>query len=187
MSATRAPGSSIQASESRFSETTPPEQDSRSQAPATSSDSMNNRKRVIRAIQIARTHDANKSESIDKQEHALYFKDETVMFYFLNPNRDELYEKINTRVDLMMNNGLVDEVKGLLKQYDFSTTAKAAIGYKEVIEYLDGKYSLEECVELIKKRTRNYAKRQVTFFKHQLPCLEFNNKEALLQEAMKNG
>ena len=153
---------------------------------ATETIHMNNRKRVIRAIQIARTHDVNKSDSIDKQEHALYFKDETVKFYFLNPNRDELYDKINTRVDLMMNNGLVDEVKGLLKQYDFSTTAKAAIGYKEVIEYLDGKYSLEECVELIKKRTRNYAKRQVTFFKHQLPCLEFNNKEALLQEAMKN-
>ena len=153
---------------------------------ATETIHMNNRKRVIRAIQIARTHDVNKSDSIDKQEHALYFKDEIVKFYFLNPNRDELYDKINTRVDLMMNNGLVDEVKGLLKQYDFSTTAKAAIGYKEVIEYLDGKYSLEECVELIKKRTRNYAKRQVTFFKHQLPCLVFGNKEALLQEAMKN-
>ena len=153
---------------------------------ATETIHMNNRKRVIRAIQIARTHDVNKSDSIDKQEHALYFKDETVKFYFLNPNRDELYDKINTRVDLMINDGLVDEVKGLLKQYDFSTTAKAAIGYKEVIEYLDGKYSLEECIELIKKRTRNYAKRQVTFFKHQLPCLQFNNKEALLQEAMKN-
>ena len=147
---------------------------------------MNNRKRVIRAIQIARTHDINKSEAIDKQEHSLYFKDETIKFYFLNPNRDELYADINTRVDLMMKNGLVDEAKNLLKKYDFSTTAKAAIGYKEVIEYLEGKYSLEECSELIKKRTRNYAKRQVTFFKHQLPCQEFNSKEALLQEAMKN-
>ena len=86
----------------------------------------------------------------------------------------------------MMNNGLVDEVRYLLKQYDLSLTAKAAIGYKEVIEYLEGKYSLEECAELIKKRTRNYAKRQVTFFKHQLPCIEFSNKEALLKEAMKN-
>lgn len=153
---------------------------------ATETIHMNNRKRVIRAIQIARTHDVNKSEGIDKQEHELYFKDETVKFYFLNPNRDELYAKINARVDLMMNNGLVDEVRYLLKQYDLSLTAKAAIGYKEVIEYLDGKYSLEECVELIKKRTRNYAKRQVTFFKHQLPFIEFNNKEALLKEAMKN-
>ena len=146
---------------------------------------MNNRKRVIRAIQIARTHNTNKSENIDKQEHALYFKEETVKFYFLNPNRDELYEKINARVDLMMEKGLVNEVQGLLRQYNFSQTARAAIGYKEVIEYLQGDYSLEECIELIKKRTRNYAKRQVTFFKHQLPCIEFDNKEALLQEAMK--
>ena len=104
---------------------------------------------------------------------------------FLNPNRDELYANINARVDQMMSNGLVDEVKELLNKYELSLTAKAAIGYKEVIDYLGEKCSLEECVELIKKRTRNYAKRQVTFFKHQLPCLEFNSKEALLQEAMK--
>ena len=153
---------------------------------ATETIHMNNRKRVIRAIQIARTHDVNKSESIEQQEHKLFFKDETVKFYFLNPKRDELYEKINARVDLMMSNGLVDEVKSLIVKYGLSQTAKAAIGYKEIIEYLEGKYSLEECTELIKKRTRNYAKRQVTFFKHQLPCKEFNTKEALLKEAMKN-
>ena len=153
---------------------------------ATETIHMNNRKRVIRAIQIARTHDINKSETIDQQEHQLYFKDEVVKFYFLNPNRDDLYSNINTRVDQMIDNGLVNEVKGLLDKYELSVTAKAAIGYKEVIEYLENKYSLEECIELIKKRTRNYAKRQVTFFKHQLPCLEFDNKETLLKEAMKN-
>ena len=153
---------------------------------ATETIHMNNRKRVLRAIQITRTHDVNKSENIDKQEHQLFFKNETAKFLFLNPNRNELYAKINARVDLMMRKGLVEEVKQLLRQYDLSLTAKAAIGYKEVIDYLEGKYSLEECTELIKKRTRNYAKRQVTFFKHQLPCLEFDNKEALLQEAMKN-
>ena len=153
---------------------------------ATESIHMNNRKRVIRAIQIARVHTHNKSEGIDQQEHKLFFEDETVRFYFLNPNREELYANINARVDAMIEEGLVDEVKGLLAKYQLSLTAKAAIGYKEVIDYLDDKYSLEECVELIKKRTRNYAKRQVTFFKHQLPCLEFLTKEALLQEAMKN-
>ena len=153
---------------------------------ATETIHMNNRKRVIRAIQIARTHDLNKSETVDKQEHTLFYKDETIKFLFLNPNREELYANINTRVDQMMDNGLVDEVKKLLNKYKLSLTAKAAIGYKEVIDYLEGKYSLEECTELIKKRTRNYAKRQVTFFKHQLPCLEFDNKEALLKEAMKN-
>ena len=82
----------------------------------------------------------------------------------------------------MFEQGLVNEVKGLLNKYQLSTTAKAAIGYKEVIDYLDDKYSLEECKELIKKRTRNYAKRQVTFFKHQLPCIEYTSKEELLKE-----
>ena len=153
---------------------------------ATETIHMNNRKRVLRAIQIARTHDVNKSESINQQEHKLFFKDEEAKFYFLNPNREKLYAKINARVDQMMANGLVNEVKGLLSKYELSMTAKAAIGYKEVIEYLDNSYSLEECVELIKKRTRNYAKRQVTFFKHQLPCIEFETKEDLLKEAMKN-
>ena len=143
---------------------------------------INNRKRIIRAIQIARTHELNKSDSINQQEHRLFFEDEDVKFCFLSPNREELYAKINARVDLMFANGLVDEVKGLLNKYELSTTAKAAIGYKEVIEYLEGKCSLEECKELIKKRTRNYAKRQVTFFKHQLPCKEYSSKEGLLKE-----
>ena len=82
----------------------------------------------------------------------------------------------------MFEKGLVDEVKGLLNKYQLSNTAKAAIGYKEVIDYLDNKCSLEECKELIKKRSRNYAKRQVTFFKHQLPCKEYASKEELLKE-----
>lgn len=149
---------------------------------ATETIHMNNRKRVIRALQIARTHKTTKSESIDKQEHALFFKDEDVRFYFINPNREELYENINARVDQMFDNGLLGEVKGLLNIYDLSLTAKAAIGYKEVIDYLEGKCSLEECKELIKKRTRNYAKRQITFFKHQLPCKEFATREELLKE-----
>ena len=143
---------------------------------------INNRKRVIRAIQIARTHNTNKSESIEKQMHVLYFKDEEVRFLFLNPNREMLYENINKRVDIMFEKGLVDEVKGLLNKYQLSNTAKAAIGYKEVIDYLEGKCTLDECKELIKKRSRNYAKRQVTFFKHQLPCKEYASKEELLKD-----
>ncbi len=142
---------------------------------------MNNRKRVIRAIQIARTHDVNKSESIDQQEHKLVVNEE-VKFLFLNPDRKALYENINKRVDIMFEQGLVDEVKGLLDKYELSNTAKAAIGYKEVIDYFEGKYSLEEAKELIKKRSRNYAKRQATFFKHQLPCVEFTSREELLKE-----
>ena len=145
---------------------------------------MNNRKRVIRAITIAKTHDLNKSETIKKQAHELVLKDEEVRFYFLNPNREVLYANINARVDQMFDNGLIGEVKYLLDKYELSVTAKAAIGYKEVIEFLAGSYSLEECKELVKKRSRNYAKRQVTFFKHQLPCKEYVSKEDLLKELM---
>lgn len=146
----------------------------------------NNRKRVLRALQIARTHTLNKSEAIARQEHSFYYKDEVVKFYFLNPEREPLYANINTRVDKMFANGLVDEVKYLLKKYQFSLTARAAIGYKEVIDFLAGDCDYEQCVELIKRRTRNYAKRQVTFFKHQLPCLTFNSREQLLEEVLKN-
>ena len=77
--------------------------------------------------------------------------------------------------------GLVDEVKQLLNKYQLSTTAKAAIGYKEVIDYLNNLLSKEECIELIKKRTRNYAKRQVTFFKNQFDLKMFSSKEELLE------
>lgn len=152
---------------------------------ATETIHMNNRKRVIRALQIARTHDVTKSENIDKQEHKLFFENEDVRFYFINPNREELYANINARVDQMFDQGLLEEVKHLLAKYDLSLTAKAAIGYKEVIDYLDNNCSLEECKELIKKRTRNYAKRQVTFFKHQLPCEEFSSREDLFNRAIK--
>ena len=143
---------------------------------------INNRKRVIRAIQIARTHKTNKSETIDSQKHEMFFKDEDIRIVFINPNREELYEQINARVDQMFDKGLVDEVKGLLQKYDLSMTAKEAIGYKEVIGYLNNEYSLDECKELIKRRTRNYAKRQVTFFKHQLPCKEYKSADELVEE-----
>ena len=100
----------------------------------------------------------------------------------LNPNREKLYENINARVDKMFKEGLVEEVKALRKKFKLSNTAAAAIGYKEVIDYLDGKLSLEDCKELIKKRTRNYAKRQVTFFKNQFDLEMYENKEQLLEK-----
>ena len=139
----------------------------------------NNRKRVIRALVFAENGDTTKSENIANQEHKMRFDDVEILF--LNPNREDLYQHINDRVDEMFDNGLVEEVKDLLKKYKFSLTAYQAIGYKEVIDYLHGETTLEECKELIKKRTRNYAKRQVTFFKHQFETIEFNNKNDLLE------
>ena len=137
----------------------------------------NNRKRVIRALVFAENGGLTKSENIANQEHQLRF--DNVEILFLNPNREDLYQHINDRVDQMFENGLVDEVKDLLKKYQFSLTAYQAIGYKEVIDYLNGETSLDECKELIKKRSRNYAKRQVTFFKHQFESHQFDNPKDL--------
>ena len=139
----------------------------------------NNRKRVIRALSISRNSEMSKSEIINSQEHKLVYDDVKVLM--INPNRELLYENINKRVDEMFDKGLVDEVKSLLKKYELSTTAKAAIGYKEVLDYLDGKMSLEECKELIKKRTRNYAKRQITFFKNQFDLQIYESGEQLVK------
>ncbi len=144
---------------------------------------MNNRKRIIRALNIA-SRGKTKSEIIDSQEHKLIYPQ--VRFLMINPNREELYENINKRVDKMFALGLVDEVKSLLKKYDLSLTAKAAIGYKEVIDYLNGQMSLDDCKELIKKRSRNYAKRQVTFFKNQFPIEYYSSNDELIAK-MKEG
>jgi len=145
----------------------------------------NNRKRVIRAIAFKRSQGISKSESIESQEHKLIYDD--VKILMLNPNREALYENINQRVDEMFDLGLIKEVKSLLEKYELSITAKAAIGYKEVIDYLDNKLSLDDCKELIKKRTRNYAKRQVTFFKNQFSLEMFDSKEQLLEKYGKWG
>ena len=122
---------------------------------------INNRKRVIRAIQIARTHQVNKSESIDSQEHKLIVDDE-VRFYFINPNREELYERINQRVDQMISQGLEQEVKSLLAQgYTKDSPAMKAIGYQEWFQYSNK----EQIIQEIKHHTRKYAKKQYTYIR----------------------
>lgn len=141
----------------------------------------NNRKRVIRAIIIARSHSEVKSEAIAKQEHKPIYN---VRIMMIDPPRDKLYENINKRVDMMFENGLLDEVKELKEKYKLSLTSRQAIGYKEVLDYLDGQYGLEECKELIKKRSRNYAKRQVTFFKHQFETEKYENAQKLVDSVI---
>ena len=81
-------------------------------------------------------------------------------------DREVLYDRINKRVDIMMEKGLVDEVSDLIKiGIDTEATSMQAIGYKEIIEYLDGKTSLSDAVDKIKRESRRYAKRQLTWFK----------------------
>ena len=144
----------------------------------------NNKKRVIRAISIARKGNETKSENIESQEHKLIYSN--VRFLMLDPDREVLYSKINKRVDEMFERGLVQETDSLMSFYELSRTARQAIGYKEVISYLNDEMTLEECKELVKKRTRNYAKRQWTFFNNQFPVEKYKNIEDLLKEVLKD-
>lgn len=134
----------------------------------------NNRKRVLRAIEIYRSHGKTKSEIIASQAHKLLYD---VIFVGLDINRDTLYSMINKRVDKMIKDGLLEEVQDLIKKYDIHQHAFQAIGYKELIEYLNGNGTLEEAIERIKKNSRNYAKRQMTYFKNQLPMVWFENAD----------
>lgn len=136
---------------------------------------VNNRKRLLRAISLIRHSNKKKTDILNEQAHKPIYKD--VKFIFLCPDREELYKNIDERVLSMMENGLVDEVKYLLENYDLSLTAKQGIGYKEVIDFLENKTKYACCVELIQKRTRNYAKRQVTFFKNQFDSETYKNIE----------
>ena len=142
----------------------------------------NNKKRVIRAISIARKGNKIKSENIEGQEHKLVYNN--VKFLMLDPDREDLYKNINDRVEKMFEEGLIEETESLLSFYNLSRTSRQAIGYKEVISYLNGELSLEACKELIKKRTRNYAKRQWTFFNNQFPVTKYKNAKDLLNEVL---
>ena len=124
--------------------------------------SQNDRKRITRILEIYHTTGKTKTqmEAESRKEVKYDYK-----IFVLTPERDKLYERINLRVDLMMQAGLVDEVKQLLQKYNEFPTAMQGLGYKEVKEYLDGDITEEEMVEKIKQESRHYAKRQLTWFR----------------------
>ena len=120
----------------------------------------NNGQRIIRALEILKS--GNEKENNFRQEN----EDYNLIFIGLNMDRERLYERINSRVDKMIELGLVDEVRSLLdKGLDKNSQSLKAIGYKEVISYLDGEIDFDEMVDLIKKNSRHYAKRQLTWFR----------------------
>ena len=123
----------------------------------------NNVKRVIRALEFY--HENNIPLSEHNKEQKENESPYNFTYYVLNDDRDVLYERINKRVDKMFDDGLIDEVKSL--SLDESNQSMQGIGYKEVLEYLNGNVSLDECKELIKKNTRHFAKRQLTWFRHE--------------------
>ena len=143
----------------------------------------NNRKRVIRALNY---YDQN-NETISSKEKAnklLY----DVVFIGLTTDREMLYDRINKRVDIMLENGLLEEAK---KIYDTNIRSKAVltpIGYKELFDYFDNKSNIEDAIELIKQRSRKYAKRQYTWNKHQFNVnwfnVNFNNFDNTVEEIL---
>lgn len=127
----------------------------------------NNRQRMIRAIEMAHAG-TKKSEVIAAQQHELLYD---VYFIGLTMERELLYERINQRVDMMMDAGLYEEVKQLINQHAdiWNMQCFQSIGYKEWRNHFQGQASIESCVNQIKKDSRNFAKRQYTWFHNQLP------------------
>lgn len=121
----------------------------------------NNRKRLVRLLNRYQ----NGETDMEKKSEAIYD------FYMigLTTNRETLYEKINHRVDLMVEEGLFQEVETLYQKNIHSKAIETGIGYKELYRYFDGKITKEEAIEEVKKNSRHYAKRQYTFFNHQFP------------------
>ncbi len=125
----------------------------------------NNRQRVLRAIEIFETSGTKKSAVIASQQHVCLYD---AVFIGLTIERECLYERINKRVDIMIQNGLQEEIETLRKMNVTSENQSAkGIGYREWFAYYDGTQTLEQTIELIKKNSRNYAKRQYTWFKNQ--------------------
>ena len=144
----------------------------------------NNRKRVIRALTYFKNNHKPFSEK-EKTDTLLY----DVVFIGLTTDRDILYERINNRVDKMVEDGLMEEAK---KIYNTNIRTKAVltpIGYKELFDYFDEKNTMEESLDLIKQRSRHYAKRQYTWFNHQIPVkwfdVDFNNFDNTVNEVIK--
>ena len=149
--------------------------------------SENDSKRILRILEIYKQTGKTKTQ-MEKESKLEEIKYDYRVFV-INWDRQTLYERINKRVDMMIEQGLVDEVVCLREKYNKYPTAMQAIGYKEVVEYLNGKLDYNEMKEKIKMETRRYAKRQITWFKKNKDMIWLkaeegieNNINAILEE-----
>ncbi len=125
--------------------------------------SPNDKKRILRILEIY--HATGKTKTQQEIESRKKEVEYDYKVYALDWDRQKLYDRINKRVDMMIEQGLIEEVKQILDNYDTFPTAMQGLGYKEVVEYLEGKLTKEEMIEKIKMETRRYAKRQLTWFR----------------------
>lgn len=130
----------------------------------------NNRKRVIRALEVFKL--TNKPFSSYNAGDDFYNSTYDIYYYVLTMDRQRLYERINARVDIMMEKGLLDECIRLKEMgYTSDIQSMQGIGYKEILYYLEGKITLDEAIDMIKQGSRNYAKRQLTWFRRDKRCV----------------
>lgn len=139
--------------------------------------SANDKKRIIRILEIYKATGKNKTQQNEESIKNGVPYDFTV--FALNWDRETLYNRINTRVDLMIEQGLIEEVQNLKNKYNKFPTAMQGLGYKEVVEYLDGMLTKEEMIEKIKLQTRRYAKRQLTWFRKNKNTTWLNGEDGL--------
>ena len=139
--------------------------------------SKNDKKRIVRVFEIYKATGKNKTEQekLSRQKEVEYdYKD-----FVVNMNREKLYNRINKRVDLMIENGLIQEVKRIYNKYNEFPTAMQGLGYKEVVEYLQHEISKEEMIEKIKQESRHYAKRQITWFRKDKSFVWLNSEDGI--------
>lgn len=141
----------------------------------------NNIKRVIRALEFY--HQNHTPISAHNEEQKERQSPYNLAYFVLNAPRDILYERIDKRVDEMMQNGLLKEVESLKSMgYHRGMVSMQGLGYKEILAFLDGEYSLEEAVRILKRDTRHFAKRQLTWFRREQEVVWVNKDEFSYQE-----
>ena len=139
--------------------------------------SPNDKKRILRILEIYHATGKTKTEQeIESRKKEVEYD---YKVYALDWDRQKLYDRINKRVDMMMEQGLIEEVKQILDKYHTFPTAMQGLGYKEVVEYLEGKLTKEEMVEKIKMETRRYAKRQLTWFRKNKQTIWLNAEDTI--------
>ena len=141
---------------------------------------INNRRRLVRALNIVEKHNKGISSIKDSQEHKCLYD---ALIIGLTNDRDVLYSNIDKRVDKMIEDGLIDEIKGLLdKGISFENQSMQGIGYKEFKAYFNNEKSLVECIDDVKRNSHHFAKRQYTFFNNQLNVKWFNSIDEAIKE-----
>ena len=151
----------------------------------------NNVKRIVRALEFH--NDTNMPISLHNEKEKQKTTPYNLLFYVLNMDRDVLYSRINQRVDIMVKEGLVAEVKELLdKGYSKDLVSMQGLGYKEIVKHLENEISLDEAIYILKRDTRHFAKRQITWFKREKDAIWIDltkfayNKEIIIDKMLKD-